>query len=86
MGGEIIVLGGGEAGFELISDENAEIISAPALSFGVAVEDLDEKITMLESKGITHSGILSPMPRARFVFFNDLNGCEIQLVERKMNS
>lgn len=81
--GEIIFLGGNEASLELIGDEKAEKINAQGLSFGVTVDDLDEKIAMLESKGISHSEIMSPMSQVRFVFFNDLNGCQIQLCEGK---
>lgn len=82
--GKIIFLGTNKASLELIGDERAEKINAKGLTFGVAVDDLDEKIAMLESKGIAHSPIMSPMPQVRFVFFNDLNGCEIQLCEGRM--
>lgn len=81
--GEIVFLGNSEATFEIIRDEKAEKINAKGLSLGVPINDLDEKIAMLESKGITHSPIMSPMPQARFAFFTDLNGCEIQLCESK---
>lgn len=79
--GEIIFLGTNDAQLELIGDEKAEKINAKGLTLGVPVEDLDKKIALLESKGIPHSGILSPMPQVKFVLFNDLNGCEIQLME-----
>jgi predicted enzyme related to lactoylglutathione lyase len=79
--GEIVFLGGNKATFEIIEDEKAEKINTSGLSLGVPVDDLDEKIAMLETKGIAHSSIMSPIPQTRFVFFTDLNGCEIQLCE-----
>ncbi|MDD3230323.1 MAG: MATE family efflux transporter [Oscillospiraceae bacterium] len=79
--GKIVFLGTNDAKFELIGDEKAEKISARGLTLGVPVDDLDKKLAMLESKGIPHSDIMSPMPQVRFAFFNDLNGCEIQLCE-----
>jgi catechol 2,3-dioxygenase-like lactoylglutathione lyase family enzyme len=81
--GEIVFLGTHEAQLELIGDDKAEKISAKGLSFGVVVDNLEEKIALLDSKGITHGPIISPMPQVRFVFFTDLNGCEIQLCEGK---
>jgi hypothetical protein len=65
----------------LIGDEKAEKISANGLTVGFAVEDLDEKIAMLDSRRVPHSGVISPVPDVRFVFFTDLNGCGIQLLE-----
>jgi len=79
--GEIIFLGESETKFELIEDTSAEKINAKGLTIGFAVDDLDEKIAMLDGKEIPHSKILSPIPNVRFAFFNDLNGCEIQLYE-----
>jgi len=80
---EIIFLGENETKFELIEDNKAEKINAKGLSIGFSVYNLEEKIAMLDSKQITHTQILSPSPNTRFVFFNDLNGCEIQLFEEK---
>jgi len=45
------------------------------------VDDLDEKLAMLDSREIPHSHVISPGPNVRFAFFNDFNGCGIQLVE-----
>ena len=81
--GEIFFLGENETKLELIEDGKAEKINAKGLTVGFAVNDLDEKISMLDDKQISHSKILSPSPQTRFVFFNDLNGCEIQLFEEK---
>jgi predicted enzyme related to lactoylglutathione lyase len=79
--GKIIFLGENKATFEIIEDEKAEKIHAKGLSLGVPVDDLDEKIAMLEGKGIAHSPITLQTPEVRFAFFTDLNGCEIQLFE-----
>jgi len=35
------------------------------------------------NRQIQHSDIISPAPNVRFVFFDDLNGCTIQLFEAK---
>ncbi len=83
MAGRIVFLGNSKASLELIEDENAEPINAPCLSIGVMVDDLDAKLAMLDSRGIPHSGILSPVPQVRFAFFADLNGCHIQLMEQR---
>lgn len=80
--GEIVFLGNGETKFEIISDNSAEVINAPSLSFGFAVDSLEQKIKMLESRSIKCSEIISPSPSIRFAFFKDLNGCKIQLCER----
>ena len=81
--GEIIFLGENETKFELIEDTSADKINAKGLTIGFATDDLDEKIAMLDGKEIPHSEILSPIPNVRFAFFNDLNGCEIQLYEKR---
>ena len=79
--GEIIFLGENETKFELIEDKDAQIINAKELITGFAVDDLDSKIAMLDSRQIPHSEIRSPSPGTKFVFFTDLNGCEIQLIQ-----
>jgi catechol 2,3-dioxygenase-like lactoylglutathione lyase family enzyme len=79
--GEIVFLGENETKLEFIEDNKAEKINAKGLTIGFAVVNLDEKIAMLDSKQIPHGPILTPSPNVRFVFFNDLNGCEIQLIQ-----
>jgi catechol 2,3-dioxygenase-like lactoylglutathione lyase family enzyme len=79
---EIIFLGENETKFELIEDSKALPINAKGLIVGFTVDNLAEKLSMLDEKKIAHSGILSPGPGLRFAFFTDLNGCSIQLVER----
>ena len=81
--GEIIFLGENETKFELIEDASVDKINAKGLTIGFYVDDLDVKIAILDSKEIPHSEIYSPIPDIRFAFFNDLNGCEIQLYEEK---
>ena len=79
--GEIIFLGANETKFELIEDSSAEQINAKGLTIGFLVDNLDAKLAMLDGKQIRHSGIIAPALNIRFAFFNDLNGCEIQLFE-----
>lgn len=79
--GEIVFLGAHETKFELIGDREAKPIDAKGMVIGFVVGDLDEKLGMLDSKGISYSEIVSPRPGVRFAFFRDLNGCEIQLYE-----
>ena len=79
--GTIQFLGGGETEFEIIPDEQAEKVNTKNLSIGFATDSLEEKFTLLDSKHIPHSEIIAPHPGARFAFFTDLNGCEIQLFE-----
>ena len=81
--GKIIFLGEDETKLELIEDHKADKIDARGLTVGFKVGSLDEKISMLDSKQIAHSEIMSPSPNVRYVFFSDLNGCEIQLLEEK---
>ena len=79
--GEIIFLGEDETKFELIEDASAGHINAEGLTVGFAVENLDDKLAMLDGRKIPHSEVISPSPNTKFAFFNDLNGCEIQLIE-----
>ncbi|NLI72725.1 MAG: hypothetical protein GX361_08365 [Bacteroidales bacterium] len=80
--GDIVFLGCNETKLEIISDTNAETIHAPSLSIGFAVDNLEEKIKMLENQNIACSAIISPSPDVKFAFFTDLNGCKIQLCEQ----
>ena len=82
--GEILFLGENETKLELIEDKNAEKINAKGLTIGFAVNSLEDKIALLDGRQIPHSDIISPSPNVRFAFFNDLNGCEIQLFEEKI--
>ena len=82
-GGTIVFLGENETKFELIEDTKAAKIDAKDLTIGFAVDNLDEKLAMLDSRQIPHSQVISPSPGTRFAFFTDLNGCGIQLLEQK---
>ena len=79
-GKEIVFLGNGETKLELIADSQAKMIGTKGITIGFKVDNLDNKIAMLESKNIAHSQIIL-VPNARFVYFTDLNGCNIQLFE-----
>ena len=79
--GEILFLGENETKFELIEDSCAEKISVKGLTIGFAVDNLDEKMALLDERHIPHSDIISPDPTVQYVFFTDLNGCAIQLIE-----
>ncbi len=78
---EIVFLGGGETLYEFISDADARPVCAGGLSVGFTVKDLQEKLAMLDGKGIEHTPVISPAPQVKFAFFTDLNGMRIQLVE-----
>jgi lactoylglutathione lyase len=80
--GRIVFLGNDETKLELIGDPRAGQVDAPTLSLGFAVENLEEKLALLDSRQIPHSKVINPQPQTRFAFFNDLNGCCIQLFER----
>lgn len=80
VSGEIVFLGNNETKFEIISNNNAEKINSKGITVGFKVANLDEKIAMLKEKSILHSDIIC-VPNARFVFFTDLNGLNIQLFE-----
>ena len=81
--GKIIFLGSKETKLELIEDKEAEKINAKSLTIGFLVEDINQKIAMLDAKSLTHTPIISPAPNTKFVFFTDLNGCQIQLCEEQ---
>ena len=81
--GKILFLGENETKFELMEDKSAEKVSVKGLTIGFAVNNLDEKIALLDNKHVPHSNIISPDPAVRYVFFTDPNGCVIQLIEWK---
>ena len=80
--GDIVFLGCNETKLEIISDMSAETINATGLSIGFAVDNLEQKIKMLESRNIACSDVVAPSPSIKFAFFTDLNGCRIQLCEQ----
>ena len=80
-GGRIVFLGDNETKFEIIESKYAESVNVKELSVGFLVDSLEDKIAMLDSRNIAHSSVISPAPGTRFLFFTDLNGCSIQLME-----
>ena len=80
-GGRIVFLDDHETKFEILESKDAGPVNAEGLSVGFLVDSLEDKIAMLDSRNIAHSEVLSPGPGTRFLFFTDLNGCAIQLVE-----
>lgn len=81
-GAQIVFLGGGETALELIADESAGLVNAQGLSIGFAIDDLDEKLALLDTRNIAHSDIITPgRDGVRFAYFTDLNGCAIQLFQ-----
>lgn len=82
--GEIAFLGKEETKFEIIYNKDYKKKgNAQGVTIGFLVDCLDDKIEMLKSKGIEVSPVISPNPHTRFIFFVDLNGIKIQLVENK---
>lgn len=80
--GDILFLGVEETKLELVPDSKAKKICAQGISIGFLVASLNEKLALLDSKGISHSPVISPDLKTNFAFFTDLNGCEIQLMEQ----
>ncbi len=77
---EIVFLGAGQTKLEFIADNQAKMIDTKDITIGFKVDNLDKKIALLKGKNISHSQIIY-VPNARFVYFTDLNGCNIQLFE-----
>ena len=83
-GGELVFFGESEeTKFEVISMPDAKPEPTAGVTIGFAVESLQEKMDMLDSRNIPHSPVISPGPHAALCFFTDLNGVRIQLFEEK---
>ena len=82
-GMEIAFLGEDATKVELIYNPNVKEISMGTdISLGFAVGSVNEKIALLEEKGIKlHSGPFSPNPHVKYFFIQDPNGLKIQFVE-----
>jgi lactoylglutathione lyase len=80
---EIIFLGEGETKVELISNAaNTSVNIGKDLSLGFEVDDLDEMIPFVQSKGIEMiSGIIQPSPHVRFFYVLDPNGVKVQFLQ-----
>jgi len=79
---KIVFLGENETKLELIEALDAEPVDAKGLTVGFQVDNLDEKLALLDSRQIGHTDVISPNPGTRFAMFSDLNGCAIQLIEQ----
>ncbi len=81
----IAFLGTGEGQIELIQDSQRQTtLAGPDISWGFAVHDLEEKLALVQQRGVqVLSPILEPMPGVRFFFIQDPNGMRVQLVESK---
>ncbi|MGF7146184.1 lactoylglutathione lyase [Anaerotaenia torta] len=85
-GVEIAMLGEeGQAKIELLySPENSEKHLQSDISIGIAVKSLEEAMDYLSSKQIPIlRGPIAPNPHTRFLFIQDPDGYEVQLVEMK---
>jgi lactoylglutathione lyase len=83
-GGEIVFFGNQEeTKFEVIHQPDVKPSACDGVTIGFAVDSLQTKVDMLDSRNIPHSPVISPGPHASFCFFTDLNGVKIQLFEEK---
>ena len=81
QGGEIVFLGEEETKYELIYEPGRELRPGGEVTIGFAVDNLDDKMMMLDERKVAHSPTISPGPYARFCYFTDINGTKIQLFE-----
>ena len=82
---EIVFLGHGESKVELIKtgDEMEPSIGGD-ISIGFGVDNLDETMEFVKSKGLAiESGPFQPNPSTRFFFLLDPNGLRVQFIESK---
>ena len=82
---QIAFLGSGETQIELIYREgDRDITVGPHISWGFAVDSLDDFAAFLHQKGFAvHSGPFQPNPGTRFLYVLDPDGLKIQFVEQK---
>lgn len=67
---------------ELIRNEAKDaVIFGPDISLGFEVSDLEEKIRLVQDKGLSIQGPFQPNPSVKFFFVNDPNGLSIQFVQ-----
>ena len=72
-----------ETKFEVIQAPGVAPKAAEGVTIGFAVQSVQEKMALLDSRNIQHSPVLSPSPHVAFCFFTDLNGVRIQLFEER---
>jgi len=85
-GVEMVMLGEeGQPKVELLSSGNGESVQGQSgISVGIAVDSLEAVMEYLDKLGIPIlRGPISPNPATRFIFINDPDGYEVQLVEMK---
>ncbi len=82
---EIVFLGEGESKVELIkTGEETKPNIGGDISIGFPVENLDETMDFMKSKGIEiESGPIQASPTTRFFFVLDPNGLRVQFIEEK---
>ena len=81
---EIAMLGEADATkVELIYNKKHNVLTrSEGLSIGFEVKSLDEAMELLKNKNIPiKRGPISPLPSSRFLFIDDPNGIEVQLVQ-----
>ncbi|HEX3027644.1 MAG TPA: VOC family protein [Clostridia bacterium] len=80
---EIAFLGDGDTKIELVCSKDKENINiGQDISWGFAVNSLDETMKHLQENGVTSfNGPFQPNPHVKFIYVIDPNGMKIQLVE-----
>jgi lactoylglutathione lyase len=81
---EIVMLGEADGTkVELIYNRNQNVLArSEGLSIGFEVKSLDEAMELLKNKNIPiKRGPISPLPSSKFLFIDDPNGIEIQIVQ-----
>lgn len=71
----------GDTQIELIQDENEKPYSGSGISLGFAVENVEEYMEKMNSMGYKTTDIISPNPKTKFFYVNDLDGLKIQLIQ-----
>lgn len=85
-GVEMVMLGEeGQPKVELLSNGNGQSVQGQSgITVGIAVDSLEDAMEYLNKLGIpVLRGPISPNPSTRFIFINDPDGYEVQLVEMK---
>ncbi len=85
-GVEMVMLGEeGQPKVELLCNGNGQGVQKQSdITVGIAVDSLEEVMEYLDKLGIpVIRGPISPNPATRFIFINDPDGYEVQLVEMK---
>lgn len=82
--GEIVFLGDGYTKFEIAESKDMKnTANVESMAISLEIPNLDEKIAFLRSKGIESTPVIQMGPKERLIFFHDLNGARLQLLEKK---